>query len=410
LQVDFKLSITTTVSAASKVKEQQLEAPAAISVIDEKTIALEGGAKQMPSVLQTVAGAEYTQSGLYDIQFNTRGFNATLSRRVQVLLDGRDLAAPENKNQEWISSAFLTSELESIEFVRGPAAALYGANSINGVVAMTTKTPRGSPGGRVAVTTGELGTLMTDFRWAGPLGHDWYTKLVANHTGSDTFSQSRTETVEYPGLPLDVVPALTHTKANAFDARFDKYFASGRQVVLEGGYSQSDGGTYLSQAGRFSILDSKRSWSRAQLNTTRWTAQAYVNTRNGELQSLFAPTHYPTSGVQFKGEVQGNRRFASAKGRVVFGASYLHEHIDSADSSGAQTLFQRAVTTKEVALFGQLKYDISSKLKVVTALRWDESTLHTAQFSPKAALVYLPLPNHSLHVTYNQGFQVGNYN
>ena len=159
---DFRVSMTTTVSAASRIREQRLEAPAALSVIDEQTVALEGGAGQLPSLLQSAAGAEYTQSGVYNIEFNSRGFNGTLSRRVLVLLDGRDLAAPENKNQEWISVGFLTPELESIEFVRGPAAALYGANSINGVVAMRTKSPRGSPGGRATVTTGELDTFIGD--------------------------------------------------------------------------------------------------------------------------------------------------------------------------------------------------------------------------------------------------------
>jgi iron complex outermembrane receptor protein len=410
LQRDFRLSMTTTVGAASRILEQQLEAPASVTVIDEKRIALEGAAGQIPRLLQSAAGAEYTQSGLYDIQFNSRGFNATLSRRVQVLLDGRDLAAPENKNQEWISQAFLTSELESIEFVRGPAAALYGSNSINGVVALTSKSPRGTPGGRVSITAGNLGTVTGDVRWAGEIGHDWYTKLQLNHTDSGSFTQSRLSETEYPGLPLEVVPARTNAQATAFDARFDKYFASGGQLVLEAGFSHSAGGTYLSQAGRFSVVDSNRSWSRAQLNTTRWTAHAYVNTRYGDLNALYAPVHYPTQTVQFKGEVQGNRRFAHSKGRAVFGASYLQEHASSADSNGNQTLYSHAVTTKEPALFGQLDYNLSAKLKAVGALRWDESTLHTAQFSPKAALVYLLTPNQSLRASFSRGFQVGNYN
>ena len=38
---DFRISMTTTVSAASRIQEQQLEAPAVVSVVDEKTIALE---------------------------------------------------------------------------------------------------------------------------------------------------------------------------------------------------------------------------------------------------------------------------------------------------------------------------------------------------------------------------------
>jgi len=410
LERDFRVTMTSTVSAASKVQEQRLKAPAAITVVDEKTIALEGGAGQIPSLLEFTAGAEYTQSGIYNIEFNSRGFNGTLSRRVQVLLDGRDLAAPENKNQEWISVGFLESELESVEFVRGPAAALYGANSINGVIAMTTRSPRGSPGGRATITTGELDSLIGDVRWAGPLGHDWYTKLQANYTQSGSFTQSRTETVEYPGLPLEVAEAHGDTKARSVDARFDKYFESGRQLVLESGFSQSDGGTYLSQGGRFNVVDSKRSWSRVNFNDTHWTAQAYVNTRNGDTESLFAATEIITGTVQFKAEVQGNRYFDGAKGRVVFGTSYLQEHTDSANDAGVQTLYDHAVTTRAPAAYAQLDYDLTSHLKAVAALRWDDSTLHTAQWSPKAALVYVPAPNHSLHVSYNRGFQVGNYN
>ena len=114
--------------------------------------------------------------------------------------------------------------------------------------------------------------------------------------------------------------------------------------------------------------------------------------------------------MQFKGEVQGNQHFASARGRLVFGGSYLQEHTDSADSTGVQTLYQRAVTTKAPALFGQVDYGLGSRAKVLAAVRWDESTLHTAQLSPKAALVFLPANNHSLHVAFNRGFQVGNYN
>lgn len=407
---DFRISMTTTVSAASRIQEQQLEAPAVVSVVDEKTIALEGAAGQLPSLLQSVAGGEYTQSGVYDIQFNSRGFNNTLSRRVQVLIDGRDVAAPENKNQEWLNVGFLTPEVERIEFVRGPAAALYGANSINGVIAMTTKSPRGTPGGRASLTTGELGTFIGDVRWAGPLGHDWYTKALVNHTRSGSFAESRTKTTEYPGLPLEVMAPDGDANATSADLRFDKYFATGRQLVVEGGYSQADGGTYLSQGGRFNVRDAKRSWGRLNVNAARWTAQGYINARYGQTDSLFAPARYSTATTQFRGEWQGNQHFNSARGRVVFGASYVQEHADSADDSGVQTLYLHEVTTRAPAVFGQLDYDLSSHVKVVTALRWDDSTLHDAQLSPRAAVVYLPTPNHGVHVSFNRGFQVANYN
>jgi outer membrane receptor protein involved in Fe transport len=270
---DFRLSMTTTVSAASRVLEQQLEAPAAISVVDEKTIALEGGAGVLPSLLQSMPGAEYTQSGVYNIEFNSRGFNGTLSRRVQVLLDGRNLAAPENKNQEWISVGFLAPELETIEFVRGPAAALYGANSINGLVAMTSKSPRGSPGGRARVTIGELGTFIGDLRWAGPLGHDWYTKLVVNHTRSGSFTKLRTTTTEYKDLPLELAPAIGDAKATSGEASSTILYQ--RPPAGAGEWILGERRRHLSFAGRPHPSGLKRS-GRVSFNATQWTAQAYV--------------------------------------------------------------------------------------------------------------------------------------
>ena len=406
---DFAVSMTTTVRAASRVLERALETPAAVSVVNADTIELEGGAGQLPSVLASAAGAEYAQSGVYNIEFNARGFNGALTRRVQVLVDGRDLAAPESKNQEWLSHGFLASDLESVEIVRGPAAALYGANSINGVMAMTTKAPRGSQGGRARVTTGDLGTFMGDVRWAGSIGREWYAKFLVNHTDSGSFSRSRTQSVEYAGLPQEVAAARSEVHANTGAARFDKYFAGGSLLALETGFSDSAGGTYLTQAGRLNIVNSKRSWTRASLTAARWTASAYVNTRHATQEALYAPVTIPTASVQVKAEIQGDRWFARSRGRAVVGASYLQEHVDSANDAGVQTLYQEALTTKAPALFGQVEFDLTPRFKAIGALRWDDSTLHDAQFSPRAALVYRPTDEHSLHLSVNRGFQVGNY-
>src|SRR5262249_28912528 len=155
----------------------------------------EGASGQIPALLQFTVGAEYVQSGLYDINFNTRGFNNMLSYRVQTLVDGRDTAVPEASIQEGYSLGYLTSDLDSIEFVRGPSASLYGANTINGVMVLKTKAPRERLGGSLRLTLGQLDTKNVDARWAASLGHNWYMKLVGNSTNSDTFVKPRNENV-----------------------------------------------------------------------------------------------------------------------------------------------------------------------------------------------------------------------
>ena len=61
------------------------------------------------------------------------------------------------------------------------------------------------------------------------------------------------------------------------------------------------------------------------------------------------------------------------------------------------------------AVFSQIDYFFSDKLKVVLAGRLDFSTLYDTQFSPKASLVYSFNPGHSLRLTINQAFQTPNY-
>ena len=196
---DFTFVASTTVSAASKTPERIIDAPASVTAISADTIALEGASGQLPALLQFTAGADYTQSGLYDINFNTRGFNNLLSRRIQTLVDGRDTAAPESSVTEWYNLGFLAGDLEGIEFLRGPSAALYGANSVNGVISLKTKAPRDSLGGRARLTFGELQTAMVDIRWAGALKHGWYVKTLANSTRSGASRIGRRRSVR--GLP-----------------------------------------------------------------------------------------------------------------------------------------------------------------------------------------------------------------
>jgi len=60
-------------------------------------------------------------------------------------------------------------------------------------------------------------------------------------------------------------------------------------------------------------------------------------------------------------------------------------------------------------VYAQLEYKLMEELKVLGAGRWDRSTLHASQFSPKLAVVWSPLVNHTFRATFNQAFQAPNY-
>jgi outer membrane receptor for ferrienterochelin and colicins len=418
---DVSFAEAITVSSVSRREERITEAPASVTVIPEREIEQKASSGQVPKLLEFTPGVDFAQSGLYDINFNTRGFNSSLNRRILTLIDGRDPAVPFLGSQEWAAVSFPMDELSSVELVRGPGAALYGANAFNGVLNMTTKAPRGTEGGQIRLTAGDPDMVRGDFRWAGGFGDSFFVKAVGGYMKSDDFTRSRNTQVEYStfcatagqtnclrreAVPLD----LEEDKIGFGGLRFDKYFGTS-VLTVEGGTATLEGPTFQTGIGRVQVTDVDRPWTRLNFNTEHFNFLAYYDQRKAEEQRALA------SGVflfedssNLHGEVQGNVGFGGGKGFLVGGLSYHEQEVDTANRVGFQTLLKTPARNEDQqAAFAQVDYSFTEKLKAVVAARVDESSLHDTQFSPKAALVYGFTPNHTVRLTYNEAFQVPNY-
>ncbi len=408
---DVTFAETITVFSASRRRERIVEAPAAVSVITEQQIERESTHGQLPKLLESTPGAEVTQSGVYDFNFNTRGFNSSLNRRILVLVDGRDPSVTFLGSQEWSSLTFGLDTLASVELVRGPGSALYGADAYNGVINMTTKAPRDSTGGRLKLTGGELSTIRGDVSISGALGGDTYARFIGGAFESDDFARSRNVSVEYPGLPLEAIP-LPQTKNESLtgNLRLDKHWG-GSTLSLETGYSEFEaGGNAVTGIGRTQITTSERFHFRANFNTLHWNFLAYHNDRESPVASLSSGLPLFLDSDKTHGEFQGNFGFSGGKGRFIGGASYQEENFDSTlPGVGIQTLVFQKVEAEYEGAFAQLEYDFSDKVRGVFSVRWDDSNLYDSQVSPRAALVFSPTPGHNFRIHYSEAFQSPNY-
>src|SRR5690606_11370136 len=182
-----------TVSAASRDPERIVDAPAAVTLIEPQVLQSTAPTGQAPLALAQAPGVDLVQSGVNDFNINARGFNSSLNRRVLTLLDGRDLAIAFLGSQEWNTLPVAMDELRSMELVRGPGSALYGANAFAGVINMTTLSPRESPGGKISVSGGELESYKADGRWAGLFGEGRFgLRVNGGYSSNDTWTRSRT--------------------------------------------------------------------------------------------------------------------------------------------------------------------------------------------------------------------------
>jgi iron complex outermembrane receptor protein len=425
MKVDWDVAIaeTVTVYSASRRVERIVEAPASVSVVNEDQIQRQASHGQAPKLLEFSPGAEVTQSGLYDYNFNTRGFNSSLNRRVATLIDGRNPAVPFLGAQEWAAISFPLDDLASVELIRGPSAALYGANASSGVLNMASRQPRYSQGGQLRVAGGELSTLNADLRWAHEIGAGWYFKLNAGVRDSGDFTVSRNETVEYSEpcvalgqtdcLPVEAVPLAREddNEISFYGLRFDKYLANGSYFTIEGGNADIAGPAFQTGIGRVQLLDVERPWARLNFNSDHWNVLLDYTKRDAPEQlGLLSGENLALDTDRVHAEAQTNWDFAGDRLRLVAGGSYMEEDIDSRDpKTGEQTLMFQPVSAESWALFAQLDWQAAEKFKVVLAGRFDSSDLHRDVFNPKAALVYSPTPDHSIRLTYNEAFQVANY-
>ena len=424
-QVDWKLSIaeTITVYSASRRTERVTEAPAAVSVIPQEEIQAVAPSGQAPRLVENTVGVDYTSSGLYDTNFNARGFNSSLNRRILTLIDGRDPAIAFLGSQEWAALSYPIDEMASVELVRGPGSALYGANAFSGVLNMTTKLPRDTKGGRLMLAGGDLSTKRADIRHAGGFGNEWYYRLVGGYQNSGDFARSRRLTVEYTvpcnataGISTNCLPreardlALDETDIQFGGLRLDHHFANTNVLTLEGGYSTLEGPVFQTGIGRVQVTDVERPWARVNFNMPHWNFNTYYDARKAENQvALASGAGLYEDSHNIHAEAMTNWDFFGGKTRVVGGVAWNEQDVDTAGPTGVQTLMVEAHSETQQSAFAQLEFDVSDRIKLVGAGRYDDSTLHDSQFSPKGAIVFSANPNHTFRYGYNRAFQRPNY-
>jgi vitamin B12 transporter len=140
-------------------------------------------AEHLLDVLKKTAGVEVIQYPSLLAGIGIRGFRPEffgINTRTLVLVDGRPAGAAN-------LATFDVGQLERIEVMKGPAAALYGSNAMGGVVNLVTRESRDGVAGRAEVAYGSWQTREARGRAGGRLvaGLDFDVDLSLLEQGED---------------------------------------------------------------------------------------------------------------------------------------------------------------------------------------------------------------------------------
>jgi len=133
------------VTTVSKREERLLAANAAIFVISAEDIR-RSGATTLPEVLRLAPNLDVARADTNTYAISSRGFNTLTANNLLVLIDGRSVYSILFSGVFWEAQQVMLEDVERIEVISGPSTTLWGANAVNGVINVITRSARDTQG------------------------------------------------------------------------------------------------------------------------------------------------------------------------------------------------------------------------------------------------------------------------
>ncbi len=168
------------VTSVSKKVEPVSEAPAAIFVITQDDIR-RSGAASIPEALRLVPGLQVARQDAHNWAVTSRGFADLFANKLLVLMDGRSVYTPLFSGVFWDVQDTMLEDIDRIEVIRGPGATLWGANAVNGVINIITRSAAETQGGLVSAGYGTEEQGFASARLGGKLGEHAHFRVYGKY-------------------------------------------------------------------------------------------------------------------------------------------------------------------------------------------------------------------------------------
>ena len=419
ITMNFSLVLTgiqfnPIIATASRRPEKSLDAPASISVIELREIN-QLVAPSSASLLANVTGIDMATTGIDRREIVMRGFNNAFSGAAYILTDNRRAAVPSLDVNLHSIMPNMAIDLEKVEIVRGPGSALYGAGVDAGVIHYISKDPFTYPGTTFSFSGGERNSIAGHFRHAGVLGENVGYKITGQYAQADDWKYD-------PNDPLDAVQLETLEDLpgiDNFNRDYKKINVNGllefrlsdkTRLIANGGFSSLTA-TLLSGIGTLQADGYGYTYGQVRLLSGSFFAQAYLNKNDagdsfvyGQLTAADTEaTPVVDKSIVFNAQAQYDLTLRGDKQQLIFGVDYDRTSPDTEGSIYGRNEDNDKI--EEIGAYVQSTTELTERLDFTAALRADYNNIEEDfQFSPRAAFVFKPTPQHSFRATYNRAY------
>jgi iron complex outermembrane receptor protein len=444
------------VVSVGRKKEKALDAPASIVSVDAAAIKNKAGLG-VTDYIKNSSGVQIMQTGVQGGQPSVRGFSGYFSSDVMSLTDTRVAKLPNTGLNMFQMMTTTDADIERIEILKGPAAALYGPNANQGVIHIITKSPLKyqevkfwtSVGARVKIKDTltdinrsnpkfdfdkfkdrilfSMGVFVADtihtknpnvkmgIKVSGQFftGHDWrYSDLFDpasvikfKASGDTIFYELPDGSYDPKGVGVAVKNDRDEKILNGqVDTRYDIQIKEDFNVVLAGGVNVSNG-IIASPVGAMQNKNWTYSWAQVRFTWKNLFVQAYMNGNNSR-NTFFVPVggRYIDKSHMYSVQAQHSSDLFKKRVNLVYGFDAFFTRPNTDGTLNGK--YEDIDAIDEYGVYLQGEYKLHPRFNIVVATRLDYNTaVKKLLFSPKVALVYKPGTGHNLRFTFNRAFK-----
>ncbi len=378
------------VTSVSKRAERLSDAAAAVFVITAEDIR-RSGVTTIPDALRMVPGVQVGRIDANKWAITARGFNGRFANKLLVLMDGRSVYTPLFSGVYWDVQDTLLEDIDRIEVIRGPGATLWGANAVNGVINIITKSAQETRGG---LMTGGIGTAERGFasgRYGAAVGETGAYRVYAKYFNRDG------------AVDQDGDDAADGWEAVRAGFRADWQPATGTELTVQGDLYAGNAGTTTTVPALVPPYttttedDSKISggnllgrWGRAVSPSSEITFQTYYDRTRREEPGLLEETR-DTFDLDFQHAAK-----LTSRHRLVWGVGY-RVTMDDTEPGAMASADPDSRTDQLFSAFIQddivLEPDV---LRLILGSKFEHNDYTGFEIQPTGRLVWTPRAGHTV--------------
>jgi iron complex outermembrane recepter protein len=371
------------VTSVSKKETKIGQAPAAITVVTQDDLR-RMGITTLPEALRLVPGMDVAQIGAGQWAVSSRGFNSEFSTKLLVLIDGRSVYTPTTAGVFWDSQDVVIADVDRIEVIRGPGATLWGANAVNGVINVITKSSADTQGGLVSAGGGSEDRSLVTARYGGENGPDLHWRASAQYSDRAGFDDVTGGfnpggwQIAHGGMRVDWKPGTADDVMVQADAYGGHTGMQSDVISLTAPYVTS-----VTREGPDNGADILGRWTRIISEQSAFTLQMYFD--------------HVVQGVQLSSErrdvfdFDAQHRFAlNSFNDVVWGVGYRRTSVGQAPDAEASF----AQNEIDFSLFNVFVQDeiilVPNRLHAIVGSKFEHNNLIGWSPEPNARLLWTP--------------------